>query len=179
MNLFNLKKYNPMKKILSISAILVYGLISCNSGSGNETTAASDSTTMKDTSHSAMNMPSVAALPEVPADAKVFFENLKDGQTVTSPLKVEMGVSGISIDSAGAIKPNSGHFHILIDAGDSIASGIVIPKDSTHLHFGNAQKEATITLTPGKHKLTLQVADGAHRSYGSKLATTITVDVKK
>ena len=168
-----------MKKNLSISVILIVVLMSCNSGSSNETAATTDSTTTKDTSHSAMNMPSVEGLPEVPADAKVFFKNLKDGQTVTSPVKIEMGSTGISIDSAGAIKPNSGHFHILIDAGDSVASGIVIPKDSTHLHFGNAQKEATITLTPGKHKLTLQLADGAHRSYGSKLATTITVDVKK
>lgn len=168
-----------MKKFLCIPAIFLFGLMSCNSGSGNETTATADSTTMQDTSHSAMNMPAVETLPEVPADAKVFFKSLKDGQTVTSPLKVEMGVSGISIDSAGAIKPNSGHFHILIDAGDSVASGIVIPKDSAHLHYGNAKEEATITLTPGKHLLTLQVADGAHRSYGSKLATSITVDVKK
>lgn len=168
-----------MKKIFGICAILIYGLVSCNSGSSNENTVSSDSTTVKDTSHSEMKMDTIASLPEVPADAKVFFKNLKNGQSVTSPLKVEMGASGISIDSAGAIKPNSGHFHILIDAGNSIASGIVIPKDSAHLHYGNAQKEATITLAPGKHKLALQLADGAHRSYGSKLATSITVDVKK
>lgn len=167
-----------MKKILSIPVILIVVLMSCNSGSSNESAATTDSTTMQDTSHSSMNMPTVEALPEVPANAKVFFKNLKDGQTVTSPVKVEMGATGISIDSAGAIKPNSGHFHILIDAGDSIASGIVIPNDSTHLHFGNAQKEATIKLTPGKHKLTIQMADGIHRSYGSKLATSITVDEK-
>jgi hypothetical protein len=168
-----------MKKILSASALVLIVLMSCNSGGGDKTAPATDSAAVKDTSHSSMNMPAVSALPEVPADAKVFFINLKDGQTVKSPLKVEMGVSGMSVDSAGAIKPNSGHFHILIDAGDSIASGIVIPKDSAHLHYGNAQKEASITLTPGKHKLTLEFADGAHRSYGSKLAASITVDVKK
>ena len=71
------------------------------------------------------------------------------------------------------------NFHLLIDAGDSTASGVVVPKDSTHLHFGNAQKEATITLAPGKHRLALQFADGIHRSYGSKLATAITLNVKK
>jgi hypothetical protein len=167
-----------MKKFLSIPAILLMGLISCNSGTGNETSSDSTSTST-DTLHSAMKMEADVSLPAVPADAKVFFGNLKDGQTVSSPLKVEMGVTNFSIDTAGAIKPNSGHFHILIDAGDSIASGVVIPKDSTHLHFGNAQKEATIDLTPGMHKLALQVADGAHRSYGSKLATSITVNVKK
>ncbi len=75
-----------------------------------------------------------------------------------------MGISGFSIDSAGAIKPNSGNFHILIDAGDSVPSGTVVPKDSTHLHLGNAQNEATITLTPGMHTLALQVAVGMDRS---------------
>ncbi len=90
-----------------------------------------------------------------------------------------MGATNIAVDSAGTIRPNSGHFHIIIDAGDSVAAGIVVPKDSTHLHFGNAQKEATISLSPGKHRLALQFADGIHRSYGSKLANAITVDVKK
>ena len=109
---------------------------------------------------------------------KCYFKNLKDGQTVSSPVKVEMGAKGISVDSAGAVKPNSGHFHILIDAEDSISTGEVVAKDSTHLHFGNAQEEAELKLPAGKHKLALQFADGAHRSYGSKLDTTITINVK-
>ena len=175
-----------MKKILSIPAILLMGLVSCNSGS-NESTSVTDSTSIHtdstnmptDTSHSAMNMPTVDLLPAIPAGAKVFFKNLKDGQTVSSPVKVEMGATKISIDSAGAIKPASGHFHLLIDAGDSTVSGVVVGKDSTHIHFGNAQKETTLTLTPGKHRLALQFADGIHRSYGSKLADAITVNVKK
>ena len=181
-----------MKKILSIPAILLMGLVSCNSGS-NESTPASDSTathtdstsTMDstsmhtDTSHSAMSATTVDLLPAIPAGAKVFFKNLKEGQTVSSPVKVEMGATKISIDSASkGVKPASGHFHLLIDAGDSTATGVVVPKDSTHLHFGNAQKEATLTLTPGKHRLALQFADGIHRSYGSTLAKAITVTVK-
>ena len=90
-----------------------------------------------------------------------------------------MGASGISIDSAGIIKPNSGHFHLLIDAGDSTDIGVAVPKDSTHLHFGNAQKEASLKLAPGKHRIALQFADGVHRSYGSKLASAIDINVKK
>jgi len=53
-----------------------------------------------------------------------------------------------------------------------------VPKDATHLHFGKAQSSTEVTLAPGKHVLTLQFADGIHRSYGSQLATTITVTVK-
>lgn len=163
------------------------GLVSCNSGS-NETTPVTDSTATStsdsmvhaDTSHTAMNMGAIDALPAIPEGAKVSFKNLKDGQSVSSPLKVEMAATRIAVDSASkGIKPASGHFHLLIDAGDSTETGVVVPKDSTHIHFGNAQKETTVTLTPGKHRLALQFADGIHRSYGNKLAAAITVDVKK
>lgn len=168
-----------MKKILAIPAILIMGLISCNSGDNSETTTSTDSTTTTmDTSHASMDMAATATMPEAPAGATVYFKNLKDGQTVSSPVKVEMGAKGISVDSAGAVKPNSGHFHILIDAEDSIPTGEVVAKDSAHLHFGNAQEEAELKLPAGKHKLALQFADGAHRSYGSKLDTTITINVK-
>lgn len=168
---------NMMKKIIVIPAILFMGLISCNSGNNGETATNADSTAM-DSSMGGMNMSAETNMPEAPADASVYFKNLKEGETVSSPVKVEMGAKGISVDSAGAVKPNSGHFHLLIDAEDSIPTGIVIGKDSAHLHFGNAQEEATLTLPAGKHKLALQFADGAHRSYGSKLDTTITINVK-
>jgi hypothetical protein len=172
-------KFKIMNKFLSIPAILLMGLISCNSGGSKETTKTDSTAVTADTSHASMNMATTSSLPEVPANAKVFFKNLKNGETVTSPLKVVMGATGITVDSAGAVKPNSGHFHIIVDAEDSIPSGEVIAKDSTHIHYGNAQEEATLTLPPGKHKLVLQFADGAHRSYGNKLASMVTIDVKK
>jgi hypothetical protein len=67
----------------------------------------------------------------------------------------------------------------MIDGKDMIPLGETIPKDSLHIHFGKAQTETEVTLAPGKHKLTLQFADGLHRSYGEKLAASITVNVKK
>jgi hypothetical protein len=168
-----------MKKLSFLSVALLAVLVACNSGT--ETKADADSTKHDSMHHDHMAMDSSHAIdpvPAIPAGAKVFFKNLKDGQTVTSPLKVEMGVEGIKLDSAGILRQGSGHHHLLIDAGDSLASGTVVPKDSTHLHFGNAQTQTEIKLTPGKHLLTLQYADGIHRSYGGKLATSVTVNVK-
>jgi len=52
-----------------------------------------------------------------------------------------------------------------------------VPFDDKDLHFGKGQTEAQVTLPPGRHTLTLQIADGAHRSYGPKWSTTITVNV--
>lgn len=90
-----------------------------------------------------------------------------------------MGTEGLSVDTAnGILKPASGHHHILVGI-DSIATGTVIQKDSLHIHFGNAQTKAEIPLKPGKHTLTLQFADALHRSYGSRLTSKITVNVKQ
>ncbi len=57
-------------------------------------------------------------------------------------------------------------------------AGEVIPADDKHLHFGKGQSEAEVKLTPGPHTLTLQFADGAHRSYGPELSKTIKITVK-
>ncbi len=169
-----------MKKVSFFSLALMIGLAACN-GSGDKTgtTDSTANTFSADTAHHATDTTQmVAPLPDVAANAKVFFKNLKNGETVKSPLKVEFGVEGIALDTAGAVKAGSGHHHLLIDAGDSIAAGTVVPKDSTHLHFGKAQTGTEIKLAPGDHTLTLQYADGIHRSYGSKLAATIKVKVK-
>ena len=173
-----------MRIKLLVPFVFAAGLIACNNSDtktqasiDSSTTAMAKDTSMKDMKQDSMP-PTVEPVPAIPMGAKVFFRNLKDGQHVSSPLKVEMGVEGISLDTAGAIKAASGHHHLLIDAGDSLASGTVVPKDSTHLHFGKAQKETTVTLSPGKHKLTLQYADGIHRSYGGQLSKSISVNVK-
>ena len=167
-----------MRKLYFIPAALLIAITSCNSGT--QSTSSSDSTAAADTM-STMTMDTTASVPAMeaaPADAKVFFKNLKDGQTVSSSFKVEMGVSDIALDTAGSMAVNTGHHHLLVDAGDSIPLGTVIPKDSTHIHFGKAQTETTLTLAPGKHKLTLQLGDGLHRSYGAPLSATVTVNVK-
>jgi len=115
---------------------------------------------------------------KVPKDAKVFFVSPKDGAKLKSPVKVVMGIEGMKIEASGDIKENSGHHHIIVDKGH-IKKGHIVPKDVQHLHYGKAQSEAEVTLTPGKHTLTLQVANGAHFSYGEKLSATITVEIEK
>lgn len=109
----------------------------------------------------------------------VFFANLKDGQTVTSPLKVKFGLKGMKIRPAleDLTDKTSGHHHLIIDGGP-IPAGQAIPTDDKHLHFGKGQTETEIKLPPGEHTLTLQFADGAHLSYGEAMSATIKVNVK-
>jgi len=168
------------KKILIL--LLPILLIACNN-SGDNSKATNDSTDKKMNADSMSTMTtSTATIPELPAvpeGAKVYFKNLKNGAAVTSPVKVQMSVDNMKVDTAGPVVAGSGHYHIFIDAEDSLASGVMIPKDSTHLHYGKGQTEAEVKLKPGVHKLTLQFADGLHRSYGSKLSKTVSVNVKK
>src|ERR1700761_6211349 len=168
-----------MRKIHFLPAALLLGMVACNNAGDK---AASTDTTAAAAKDTTMKMPTpdstTNALPAVPAGAKVYFKNLKDGETVKSPLKIEMGVDGMTLDTAGTVGRGTGHHPRLIEAGDSIPAGLAVPKDSTHLHFGKAQSTAEVPLAPGKHVLTLQFADGIHRSYGSQMATTITVTVK-
>ena len=163
-------------KSFFITAIAAALLIACNN---SEDTSGTTETSHDSHAASSLTPVEMPPMPEVPANARVFFANLKDGQTVTSPLKVEMGVEAMHVDTAnGILKPASGHHHILVDM-DSITTGEVIKKDSVHIHFGNAQTTAEIKLPPGKHTLTLQFADAMHRSYGSKLTSKVTVEVKQ
>ncbi len=116
---------------------------------------------------------------EKPAKMGVFFKNLKDGQTVKSPVDVEFGVDGFTLRPAGedVLDHTTGHHHVIIDGvGEPI--GTIVPKDATHVHFGKAETSTKLELTPGEHTLTLQLADGAHMSYGAALSTTIKVKVQ-
>lgn len=111
---------------------------------------------------------------------KIFFIEPADGAVVTSPLKVKFGMKGMKLCQANIASKNKkcGHHHLLIDKG-FIAEGQPVPTDENHIHFGKMQQEAEITLTPGKHSLTLQFADYAHLSFGEKLSATINVEVKE
>ena len=57
----------------------------------------------------------MAAQTPSPAGAKVYFINVKDGDTVSSPFLVQFGLSGMGVAPLGVEKPNTGHHHLLID----------------------------------------------------------------
>lgn len=107
----------------------------------------------------------------------VDFANLRDGDTVTSPFVVRFVVKDMEVVPAGEVKPGTGHHHILIDI-PAVADNSVIPADAQHKHFGKGQTETELTLPPGEHTLSLQFADGLHRSYGEAYRKTIRVTVK-
>ena len=123
--------------------------------------------------------PASAQTPS-PAGAKVYIINLKDGDTVASPFKVQFGLTGMGVAPAGVEKPNTGHHHLIIDttlSGDELKAPI--PSDAKHVHFGGGQTEAMVTLPPGKHTLQLVLADWSHIPHVPPvMSEPITVTVK-
>ena len=110
------------------------------------------------------------------AEARVFFIEPKDGAVVKGAVRVVMGLEGMTIKPSGKVVKGTGHHHVLVNRG-AMRKGKVIPTDKTHLHYGKGQTEASIKLAPGDYRLTMQFADGLHRSYGPRLSATIRVRV--
>ena len=110
-------------------------------------------------------------------NASVFFQNLKDGDTLSSPFTVEMGVEGMQIEAAGERKEGFGHHHIIVNC-THIDEETTIPVDDQHIHYGAGQTETDLELDAGTYCLTLQFANGYHQSYGEELSKTIKVVVK-
>ena len=82
----------------------------------------------------------------------------------------------VPMNAAGNMTQGTGHHHLLIDARD-IETGVVIPNDNQHKHFGKGQTESLVFLQPGRYRLTLQFGDGAHRSYGEIMRKSINITV--
>lgn len=118
-----------------------------------------------------------------PAGAKVLFEEPADSAEVKGApaedkvsVHIKMGVEGMEVKPAGEVVSGTGHHHVIVD-GIAVPMGDVVPKDDTHIHFGKGQTEADLALSPGDHTLTLQFADGIHRSYGPTMSTTVKIKV--
>ena len=112
-------------------------------------------------------------------EPRVFFVEPKDGATVPQEFKVVMGVEGMAVKPLGEMSPDTGHHHLLINAAN-VTEGEIVPVDKPeqYKHFGKGQTETSVKLAPGKYTLTLQFADGAHRSYGERMRNTISVTVQ-
>ncbi len=119
-------------------------------------------------------------------DAKVYFVNLSDGDTVTAPITIVFGLSGMGVAPSGTEAENTGHHHLLIDrpplgegedGADELSYGL--PADDNHLHFGGGQTEVTIELAPGEHTLQLVLGDYGHVPHSIPIVSdVITIKVE-
>lgn len=107
---------------------------------------------------------------------RVFFVELADGATVSSPLTVQMGAEDFVIEPAtSGVNEGRGHLHLMVDA-PCVEPRLIVPPDDQHLHFGKAQTSTELELPEGEHFLCLQAADGDHTALRPTAAITITVE---
>ena len=121
-----------------------------------------------------------AAPPTMAAAKRVFFVEPADGATVKSPVHLKFGVEGVELSpvptgEVATARPNMGHHHVGVDT-ECLPPGTVIPKAAPWVHFGNGSSDIDMQLTPGQHKLALELGDDLHTTIAG-LCTTINVNV--
>lgn len=108
----------------------------------------------------------------------LYFINLKNGDTVASPVNVQFGLRGMGVAPAGIEKAATGHHHLLLDVAElNVNEGI--PVSDQHRHFGAGQTEASVALKPGAHTLQLVLGDQNHIPHHPVvMSERITITVK-
>ena len=97
--------------------------------------------------------------PSVPG-ARVYFINIKDGQTLKSPFLIQFGLtSEMGIAPALADWPDTGHHHLVIDSTITNMNKSISNK---HIHLHKGQTEITLKLPTGKHTIQIFFADYSH-----------------
>lgn len=103
-----------------------------------------------------------------------------DGEVIRSgrPFRVWFGLRNMGVAPKGVDIPNTGHFHLLINA-DLPPFDEEIPSDRNHIHFGAGQTETKLDLPPGTHTLQLLMGDHEHVPHNPPVySQKITVTVK-
>ena len=122
------------------------------------------------------------AMKTTTAGAKVFFVEPKNGATVTSPVHMKFGSSGTEISPvpAGDIKearPGMSHYHVGIGVSCLPPGKNIVKGTPSWVHFGDGKSEIDMQLTPGRHRLALQLGDDLHNTLPGA-CQVITVNVK-
>ena len=113
---------------------------------------------------------------------RVFFIEPKNNATVTSPVHMKFGSEGIQISPVppGDLKetrPGMAHYHVGIDQNCLPAGKTIVKGTPSWVHFGDGKDVFDSQLTPGKHKLALQLGDDLHNTMPGT-CQVITVNVK-
>ncbi|MEQ9694258.1 DUF4399 domain-containing protein [Shimia sp. SDUM112013] len=117
-----------------------------------------------------------------PDGASVYFINLENGATVSGPVTVQFGLTGMGVAPAGVEKDNTGHHHLFLnrpplgqgpDDAEILENGI--PTDDNHKHFGGGQTEVQLDLPAGQHSLQLVLGDQYHVPHNPPVVSEVIV----
>jgi hypothetical protein len=103
------------------------------------------------------------------AGAKVMFIEPKNGAIVSSPVRMKFGSSGTTISPVppGDVKearPGMTHYHVGVGVSCLPAGKNIVKGTPSWVHFGDGKDVFDSQLTPGKHKLAVQLGDDLHNT---------------
>lgn len=174
-------------RTIILASVAALALAACNPGTpaatAPATPAAENTAASSESAVAEARAADAAAATAVHADPgpAVYFVNLKDGDTVTSPFRVVFGVYGKGVAPAGVDKPDTGHHHLLIDTElTQEEMGFAIPNDDQHKHYGTGATETVLMLPAGQHTLQLVFGDMKHEQMkpAPMMSPKITITVK-
>lgn len=119
--------------------------------------------------------------PKMPSaeGAEVYFISPRNGDTVSSPVLVQFGLSGMGVAPAGIEWEDTGHHHIIVDRETPSLDEYLPTTEDWLLHYGGGQTEAMVELAPGKHTLQLILGDQDHLPHDPPvISETITITVE-
>ncbi len=124
--------------------------------------------------------PEADEVPEATDEARVFFEQPRDGETVTSPVQVVFGSENIEIgavpDEVDEPREEVIHYHLGYNT-ECLPPGTIIPEADPWIHFGDGSNEIEMQLEPGEYILSVQAGDDEHRTLEG-LCETIQITVE-
>ena len=125
-----------------------------------------------------MEMAEPEAAPE-PMDPRVFFVAPEDGEAISVdvPVVFEFGSENFEIgavpETVEQVREGVGHYHLGVDA-ECLPGGEIVPQADPWIHFGDGSNTIEMSLEPGEHRFSVQMADDEHRTIEG-LCETITV----
>ena len=166
--LFKLEK-KLIKKNYIVIILSLTMVASCNQNKENNQTTAENN-------EFATSAPKIQR-NEAPENATVYFITPSPNAVLSSPVKVEFGVTEMEIVPLGQNIPLTGHHHIIINA-DLPDMNFPIPADENYVHFGDGSSETTLNLDKGDHTLQLILGDYLHIPhnppvYSDKITITV------
>jgi hypothetical protein len=126
-----------------------------------------------------MEMTEPEAEAESMDDPRVFFVAPRDGEeiSVDVPLAFEFGMEGFEIgavpETVEQVREGVGHYHLGVDA-ECLPAGEIVPQAAPWIHFGDGSNTIEMSLEPGEHTFSVQMADDEHRTIEG-LCETISV----
>mgnify|MGYP003687515979 FL=1 len=104
-------------------------------------------------------------------EKSIRLEGVMNGETYSSPIKLNFIVKNMKVLKAGINEKDSGHHHLLINLKELPNLKLSLPMTENIIHFGKGQTSTNLELEPGKYTIQLLFAYYTHTPHEKPLIT--------